>query len=658
MKKVYVLLSVVIISFASCNIKAQNSTIDSLKIELELHPQEDSIRVDILNELAFLQQLAHLTNIYNYSKNALTISKKINYLKGQAYSYFNISAYYWNISKFDSSLYYQKKAYNTFVKINDKNGELRSINLYAIINEYKGNYLTAIENHFKCLDICNITNNMDYTGVSYNNIGIVYSKLNNFNKALDYSYKAYKISIEQQDSFRMGICLNCIADYYLKLDSIEKAKEFYEKSLKINSKTNNLNILGNYYKGVAELFEKQIKYDSAHKYFIKAIDTYQEFNATRRLGYVYSLFAKHCIHTNQLSNSLFYAQKALNIGYECKDKELIRNSSNILRETYSEMNNYEKAYLYFDLYKYMEDNLQKNISLQSLAIMEAEYEYKLQQEKTELEHQTVLTKQKNAKTIFMASFFFVTVIVLLIAYALYQRIKRNSILRKANDTRDKMMRLIAHDFRSPLISISNTVQSIPMLIEEQDCDSIKEMCKSVEGSVTRVLTLIDNLINWTLSQHDSIPYNPDNYNLNDICNNITEIYKPIAEFKQIKLLNQITTDYLIYADKNILKTILRNLINNAIKFTPEKGEIILGAEQQNGKIKLSIQDNGVGMDQEKLKNIFSIGKDKSLGTKGEMGNGLGLFFCKEFALKNQGNIWVESEPGKGSVFYFTVPKYK
>ncbi len=152
--------------------------------------------------------------------------------------------------------------------------------------------------------------------------------------------------------------------------------------------------------------------------------------------------------------------------------------------------------------------------------------------------------------------------------------------------------------------------------------------------------------------------NPDNYNLKDISSDITEIYKPVAEFKQIKLVNKITTDYNIYADKNILRTILRNLINNAIKFTHEKGEISIAAEQQNGNIKLCIQDNGIGMDQKKLKNIFSIEKDKSLGTKGEKGNGLGLFFCKEFALKNQGDIWVESELGKGSVFYFTVPKSK
>ena len=146
--------------------------------------------------------------------------------------------------------------------------------------------------------------------------------------------------------------------------------------------------------------------------------------------------------------------------------------------------------------------------------------------------------------------------------------------------------------------------------------------------------------------------------MKDICNDITEIYKPVAEFKQIKLANQIVTDYTIYADKNILRTILRNLINNAIKFTPEKGEISIAAEQQNGKIQMRIQDNGIGMDQEKLKNIFNIEKDKSLGTKGEKGNGLGLFFCKEFVKKNKGEIWVESELGKGSSFYFTVPIIK
>jgi len=654
-KLVAITLYYLLLNFLSLNITAQNSKIDSLKQALELHPQEDSIRVDILNELAFLQQMANLNNIYFYTKEALIISNKIDYLKGSAYGYFNLSAFYWNTSKFDSSLYYQKKAFEAFVNINDKKGELRSINLYAIINEYQGNHLIAIKNHFKCLEICKLINNKDYTGVSYNNIGIVYSKLNDVPKALKYGFQAYEISLEQKDSFRLGICLNCIADYYLKLDSIEKAKLFYKKSFEVNSKNNNINILGNYYRGMAELYEKQLQFDSAHKYYIKTINTYQIFKTQRRLGYAYCSYANYCINTFRYDSSIYYVNKALKIAEECNDKELIKNSLEVLKEVHFKLNNFKKAFYYFQLYQIMEDSLQKNISLQNLAIAEAEYEYKLHKEKIEIEHQTILTKQKNAKTIFMVSFFFVTLVVLLFSYALYQRIRRNTILRTANETRDKMMRLIAHDFRSPLISISSTVQTIPMLVEEQDCNSILTLCESVEGSVTRVLTLIDNLINWTLSQNESIPYNPDKYNLKDICKDITEIYRPVAKFKQISLINQVTSDEYIFADKNILRTILRNLINNAIKFTPEKGEISVFTEQQNNDVKIIVQDNGIGMNPEKLRRIFNLEKDKGLGTKGEKGNGLGLFFCKEFALKNKGDIWAESKPGKGSTFYFTVP---
>ena len=296
-------------------------------------------------------------------------------------------------------------------------------------------------------------------------------------------------------------------------------------------------------------------------------------------------------------------------------------------------------------------------ALQYLAINEAELNFKLKEEKIKLLHEKELNKQKSIKLIFIGSSVFALALIILILIVLTEKSRHNKVLKKANDTRDKMFRLIAHDFRSPLISISNTVHLIPFKIKKEDYTGVTDLCENVTNSVNRVLTLIDNLINWALSQHDNIPYHPKDYDLLQVSNEIVEIYKPIAAYKKIDLINSIPDNNIIFVDKNILNTVFRNLINNAIKFTPDNGSINIQAEKKEGNIVISIIDNGIGIPAEKLTAIFDIDKEKSEGTKGEKGNGLGLFFCQEFVKKNKGNIWVESEPGKGSVFYFTVPNF-
>ena len=637
------------------NIISQNSKIDSLKKVLENHPQKDSTRVNLLNELAYEIFPSNIIQTKQLTLKAKNIAQNLNYKKGIGISYFNLGVYFHNIGNYDSAIICGNKSINFFTNSKYISHKAKSLNLVGISYQRKGDLVKAINFYFDALNLCS-ENNLNYpTNKIYNNIGNIYTLLKRYNQALNYYFKSLNINENSNFFFDLGDSYLTIGICYFHLDNITEAKKYLQKSIDLNKSIKNFYSLGTTYQYYGLLLDNIKKFEQAEEYHLQGIEIIKKYGNKSMLSFSYAYLASHYLELGNYISAKSTAEKSLKLATEINDLEVKDLAYSVLYEIYNKESNLPQTFKYLTLLKNNTDSLNKETSLHRIAIFNAEFEFKLQKEKTELAHKTALLKQKNAKRIFMGSSIFIAIIVILVSINLYQRIKRNRNLRKANETRDKMMRLIAHDFRSPLISISSTVQSIPLFLEEDDLTSIHKMCDSVEGSVTRVLTLIDNLINWTLSQNDSIPYNPDNYNLKDICEDITEIYKPVAKFKKISLVNQIITDSKIYADTNILKTILRNLINNAIKFTPENGEIILSAKQLQGKIEICVKDNGIGIQEDKLKNIFNVEKDKGVGTKGEKGNGLGLFFCKEFALKNKGDIWVESEPDKGSSFYFTVP---
>lgn len=652
MKSLYLRLTFIVffvLSFSYNSILfSQESKINKLIIQLE-NSDEDTSRINILNNLASQYLYVDLEKSKNYTDLALNLSKNLKDKHGLAFSYSNLGIYYTRTNEFDSSLFFLKKSLEKFEELNDIYGQIHSLHLISIIYSSKTDNLKAIEYLYKCLELSEDKQYPELMSDIYNALSTNYNSVNNFTKAFEFIKKSHEFDLLLKDSIKISRSLTNMAYYYLKADSIEKAKDYYQKSFLLNKKINNKSTLAYCYYGLAIVNDKIEMFDTAYSYFNNAIKLFNEFENSQMVGLCHSRLGNHFYLLGQLDSAIYYAKLGIETSKKYDDPENLRNTYNLIHEIYALKKDFKNAYKYAYLHKQMQDSLQKAEISQNLTISELEYNFKLVQQEISL-------RQKTVKNYIIAAFITVFVFVLLIIYILFLKIRKNKILKSANNTRDKMMRLIAHDFRSPLISIGNTVQTIPFLIDNQDSNGAKNMCENVEGSVSRVLSLIDNLINWTLSQNETIPYAPDNYNLKDICTDIIEIYRSIAEFKQIKILNHIAPDNYIYADKNILITILRNLINNAIKFTPEKGEIILTAEQQNNKIQISVQDNGIGIEKDKLKTIFNIEQKNNLGTKGEKGNGLGLFFCKEFALQNQGDIWVESEIGKGSTFYFTVPK--
>ena len=229
-------------------------------------------------------------------------------------------------------------------------------------------------------------------------------------------------------------------------------------------------------------------------------------------------------------------------------------------------------------------------------------------------------------------------------------------LIELNATKDKFFSIIAHDLRNPFNNILGHTELLVENYDELDDFKRKQLAQKLYTSSKNAYNLLENLLEWSRTQQDMIPFKPEHNNFLKICYEVTENIKPIAEAKNVRINIATPQTINLFADNNMIKTVLRNLISNAIKFSNRNGIINIFAEKGENNIAITVSDNGIGIDTQNASQLFDLKqKNSKNGTEGEKGTGLGLIICKEFIEKHNGKIWVESELGKGSDFIFTIP---
>ena len=229
-------------------------------------------------------------------------------------------------------------------------------------------------------------------------------------------------------------------------------------------------------------------------------------------------------------------------------------------------------------------------------------------------------------------------------------------LSQANALKDKMFSVISHDLRSPVSSIKLALDFISKGLVKPTDELFNETIKGLVKTTDEAYILLENLLGWAKSQSNILTVYPESLDLKLLASSIAGLLKLTSENKKISIENNIPEGITVFADMQMIQSVLRNLLSNALKFTPENGSIEMNALEMNTEVIISIKDSGVGISEPSLKRIFDQDQPvKTLGTNKESGSGLGLILCKDFVEKNGGRIWVESEKGKGSTFSFTVP---
>ncbi len=236
--------------------------------------------------------------------------------------------------------------------------------------------------------------------------------------------------------------------------------------------------------------------------------------------------------------------------------------------------------------------------------------------------------------------------------------EKNEELRKTIAGRDKMYSVIAHDLRSPMASMKMLLNTIMMSVEKDKIDpDIFDMLEMSNKTSEEVFSLLDNLLKWTKSQLGKLTVIPQKLDISELADGVVEVMNSVAEVKHIKLIRTDHESFFVYVDIEMIKSILRNLISNAVKFSNPDSEIKVGIKAEDGKVIVSVTDSGKGIKKEDQHKLL---KDSThfttYGTNSEEGSGLGLLLCQDFARKNGGELWFESEENLGSVFSFSLPQ--
>jgi two-component system sensor histidine kinase/response regulator len=241
-------------------------------------------------------------------------------------------------------------------------------------------------------------------------------------------------------------------------------------------------------------------------------------------------------------------------------------------------------------------------------------------------------------------------------YAQEELLRKNELLRRANNTKNKLFSIISHDLRGPISALMTLLELLAHSPEHFTEEEKKTLLNHLSLAVKSTSDLLENLFCWAQTQRGTIRFQPEILQLNPIIDQTVKLFAGIARVKKLRILTDLQEPVEIHADGNLLRTVIRNLLSNSVKFTPENGEIKIKTEMSGSTVTVSISDNGVGIPEKIQSLLFNVNEQISTtGTSGEKGSGLGLILCKEFVEKHGGTIHIESQEGFGSIVTFVLP---
>ncbi len=546
-------------------------------------------------------------------------------------------------------------------------GYIQNGNAYRLL----GNYEKAINAYFFA---AKFSKKEDYKlglGGAYISIGDVYSVSNNHDNSILYYNKALRIFRLLNDSTKLSTALLNAGDEYFNYNELDSALSYFLEAKSIFSKINyEIGVayaLGN----IGLVYAKLDMNDLAEGHINQATEVLENLGDKYPIAVYQTYMADIYKEKGDSKTALEYAHKSLQIGEEEGLKEQIRDASLKLSELYEDVRAFEKAYEYQSQYLSYRDSINNEETINKIADLRTEYEVSKKQVEVDL-----LNKTSENQRILLINLLLVALLIAALAYLFYHRSKvrlklvkiesarkremeaQRDQLELLNETKDKFFSIISHDLRSPAANFKGVSYILKGLVDNFDKEKFIRICDQLDKSATELTTLLDNLLQWALSQQGRFPYKPEKVEMYQLISSTFNILGNIADSKGIALNHTIEGKIELFVDKNSAETIIRNLISNALKFTPQGGEISLSASVNINMVEIKITDTGVGMSAEVLSSLFDFKAKKSQwGTDGEKGIGLGLILVNDFAKLNGGSVSAESEVGVGTTFSVFLPLY-
>jgi len=570
----------------------------------------------------------------------------------------------------EEKLKYGELAINLSFKLNDDFSLAKGYERVASAYRLKGELYKALDAQIKALNLFEKLKHNKGISTSYNIIGTIYLEHKNYPRAVHYFKQAIDLNSRINERDNLAGDYNNLGETYRLWGKTDSAIYFFNKALEIYDQLNLRHGIA-YAQGNIGLVYAELGYnDSAEYYIHKATNILEDLGDRYPIAVYQTYMADIYKDMGDVDKALDYALTSLQIANEEGLKEQVRDASLKLSELYRDMSDFENAYRYQNQYIVYRDSINNEDIIRKMADLRTEYEVSKKQAEVDLLQQ----KRQNQRLISIALASGLLLISILAFFTFrnnHARKKTNKILSDQNDEiesqrdrlndlnkmKDKFFGIISHDLRSPVNSLQSITQLLKHYVKTKNTDELEQLTVLIEKSVGNLSSLLDNLLNWALTQQGSLPYDPKKVDLNQVVNGVLDIFKNASQAKNIELATHIPEGLAIWADEDSIDSLLRNVVNNAIKFTQEKGRVEIEASNKGDLVHVSVSDTGVGMDEAQLHNLFRMNRKKVIkGTSGEKGSGLGMLLCKEIINLNQGNISAKSTKGEGTVIEMELPK--
>ncbi|MDR0795667.1 MAG: tetratricopeptide repeat protein [Tannerella sp.] len=595
--------------------------------------------------------------------------------------------YYYDLQQFKKVEQYSNIIIPIYEEIGDSLNLAGCYHIAGIAYHHLGLFDRAIESYYKSSEILQAIggdNSLRRSRYVLNNIASIYVHLNNLEMAEKLFLQCIEM-INDQESNRINMLdlsnyLNNLSDIDLLLsESLEGNIKQAKIDEAISRAEKALDLARQYEDEPAKITKRLVTLSSAYianKEYIKAenlmpeaLNTAEQNNLDFLLAEIYANKAELSGINGNTSQANSFFEKAIEILEKNDYKQLFERITH-RAYLFNRDTDPTKALHYHEKYVTTKDSIFAETTQRQLS--EFEVKYATAEKELEIERQqTVINRQKTQQYLLIGGMLIATVIVAMLFYILHMHRRRNRELADMNATKDKFFSIISHDLKNPVVIQRDSLQLMAENARQWDSGIMEDCSRKLHQSASGLANLLFTLLDWAQIQTGRIPYLPIQFDLTEALQSDIGIIKNMTTEKGVYFETQIPASYLITGDLNMLTTIVRNLLANAVKFTPSGGTVTLVIKAPSNSPKggenpppseglgeaftVSVSDTGIGMNSEQILTLFSLDSQRSRrGTAGEKGAGLGLIVCRDFLQKHGSTLHVESEEGKGSRFWFTV----
>ncbi len=617
----------------------------------------------------------------DYLNKTLEYATSINDVATQASAHQSLGATYFRDGQYEAAKENYSQALQEYSQTSNSKGVADVTAALASVYYNQGNLPQASEHYLKSLRYYEEVN--DKTGMvsMLSALSSIYARQNNFTKSIEYSLKAIKMYEESSDKFRALVGYDNIGNIYLRQEDPAKARFYFSKSLALYTEMRNKPGIASTMLQLGNVEQLSGNHTAAIGYYQKSLQLCEELNIKPIQISNYIALGKSYMVQQKYDGSIAAYQKAIRISRQIKSNIELEEAYQGLARVYELTKQNEKAKTFNSLSNQLKDSLYNDSSLKKLTDQVLVYESEKKQQQIELLNkeqlirESELNRQKETSNIlWIASVVLGVLFVILIVFSLQNRriaknlrkqqdelleknrsiMEQKEKLDQLNTVKDRFFSIISHDLRNNL----TTMKLYFDLISHKDYQpqDHTEITAQIAGSVENTIDLLENLLVWASAQIKGIPIHRQKLNIHSLAQENINLLNGVAHQKSIILENTTDEHITAFADIDMINLVLRNLIGNAIKFTPNNGLIRVSASMSEMNCIVHVSDNGIGIGSDMLSKLFSQYEHPTTkGTANEKGTGLGLMLCKDFVERNNGRIWAESEKGKGTTFYFSLP---